>query len=130
MKFYLKAALIAVFVLSTIAGLGLLWVRVAREPRKSTPNRGSDLDRSAIETELRNLYNDPGDNSVSVMCEGTEITLTFRDELLKSVRRNFYNRHRNDFHRFYEAGFDRLTVEAKREGGGEARIEYNLSEYW
>lgn len=129
MKNHLKTAVIIILALSALAGAGLFLGKSGGKTRASVPRRGNDVARDGIESELRSIYNDPGERSVLVMSRGAKLTLTFQEELLNSLRRTFYARHKNDFKRFYEAGFDTLTIEAKKEGGMRGELEFDLTQY-
>lgn len=91
--------------------------------------RGGDFERNAVVNELRNMYNYAGERSVIVEADGKTIRMTFLDEPMKRLRRNFFVRHRDDFQRYYDAGFDKMIIEAKKEGGESGYINYDLSYY-
>lgn len=91
--------------------------------------RGGDVDRSAVVNELRNMYNYAGERSVIVEADGKTIRMVFLDEPMKRLRRNFFVRHRDDFQRYYDAGFDKMIIEAKKDGGETGYINYDLTYY-
>lgn len=91
--------------------------------------RGGDFDRTEVVNELRNMYNYAGERTVLVEADGKTIRMTFLDEPMKRLRRHFFVRHRDDFQRYYDAGFDKMIVEAKKDGGESGYINYDLTYY-
>lgn len=127
MNIYLKSLLVVIMAVAGVASTIFVIERVDAG-RRAGP-RGNDADRAGIINELRGLYNDPGEGAVLVTERGKKLTLNFRETPMRSLRRTFFSRHKDDFARFYAAGFDILTIEAKKDGGEYAVFNYDLSTY-